>query len=934
MGSQNVIEIVIRATDQASKALDNIANKFGGRMQSIGKNLMRTGAMMGLAAAPIAGALGVAISSASQFEESMANVRAVLGATPREMDAISDKLIEMGAQSREGPQSVAAAFYDIVGGVADASTHMAILDAAIATSEAGAASLGGTTSALISIMNSYGFAADQASFASDVLTQTVGMGVGTMDEFAAALPQVAGLASSLGVDFDSLGASMAFLTTKGFTASESATQLRAMMTALINPNEQMKRAFQEAGIASGELAIEQLGLVGAFQALAAESPTFQQNMAGTVGSVQALNGVIALTDETYGQFEKDFIEGTEGLTDAARKIQLDSLAAQTDLLKSSFDALKITIGMMFIPALTSLVSAAVPVVNAITKWVSKNQALFKAIGVGVGVLAALAAASSAVGAAMFAVGAIISFLVSPIGLIVAGVMALYYGFTKLTEIFPNLIPGLKNAFKLLKDGGSLEGILYSLDAAFGLSFGTMASWVDKFKNFAGEIKAAYDAGGLVGVGTLIVDKISAEIEAAGGLSGIAQKILDKIAPAVDAVTTWVNDTIVTPIVNAFNAIDWGEVEAQLDAILEVMLSGAKSIADWLKEKIWDPLQTGLEDSAKVQGIAESAGKIAASILDGLAGVIGDIATWVNDTIIQPIVDAITGKSGEGSDTEASGAEVGKSVLSGLATAFLNLGDWIVTNIINPFVMGLTGENITTIFNTGKEMGIAFLEGIPGALLDLASWLLNNVIMPIATALVNEGNLDIILTSGKGIARKVLDGILDVFSAIADWILTNVITPIVNAIGDAAQDVLDAGINLGKKILQGIIDGIKSAPGAIAAAILGEIPGSTISERLGMEYNPQGYYTGATATRLHDYVGPAMRGRAYAIGRRAQPELFVPNTSGMMYPAGQWPAMGGGTQFSLAGATIMVNNPANYREFLRELEREAKRQNRSLTGAPA
>ena len=164
---------------------------------------------LGPVAAGIAATFGAAavISSASAFDSTMHNIQAVTKDTAAETAALGQELLAIGGNSVAGPQAVADAYYDIAGGVADASVRMDTLNAAIALSEAGQANLGAATAGLISVMNSYGFSAEQASFASDVLTRTVGMGVGTMGDFASALPQVTGLANSMGISFDDLAAS-------------------------------------------------------------------------------------------------------------------------------------------------------------------------------------------------------------------------------------------------------------------------------------------------------------------------------------------------------------------------------------------------------------------------------------------------------------------------------------------------------------------------------------------------------------------------------------------------------------------------------------------------------------------------------------------------------------------------------------------------------
>jgi TP901 family phage tail tape measure protein len=376
MPSRNNIEIVISATDNASTTLGSVGTK----LQQVGSGLSNVGGAVMTVSAPLAGAFGLAVKQAADFDESVTNTGAVLGLTRQQIVDLKAKLLDVGAGTRAGPQAVADSFYDIVGGVADASTHMDILNASIHTSQAGNSDLAGTTKALISVMNAYKFKAKDASVVSDVLTQTVNKGVGTMDDFASAFPQVTGLAAKLNIGFDDLGGMMAYLTTQGNSASESATQLSGMMIALLKPSDQMKKGLQELGFSSGSAAIQALGLSGAWQALAGTQAASGDGMALMAGRVEALRGVTSLAGADVGTFMNTFTTGVQGATQAAEQIQLGSAAAQFDLLKSSVDKLGITAGTALTPALLDIVKDMTPVVNGVSDWIAKNPEATKTIG--------------------------------------------------------------------------------------------------------------------------------------------------------------------------------------------------------------------------------------------------------------------------------------------------------------------------------------------------------------------------------------------------------------------------------------------------------------------------------------------------------------------------------------------------------------------------
>lgn len=418
---------VLDMQDQMSGKLDAAqakAESFGDRLTRIGGRLTSFGAQTGAAIAPIVAALAISVGAASSFDEAMTNTAAVMGKTRGETTAMSAEILALGANSRAGPQAVAEAFYDIVGGVADASSRMAILNSAIATSEAGNTELAGTTSALIAVMNGYAFTADKAGYASDTMTQIVGKGVGTMEQLAGALPDVTGLAASMGIEFDDLGAAMAWVTTKGNTFSAAGTQIKAMMTAVLNPNEKMKKGLKELGFESGNAAVESLGLVGAYQALMGTQTANSEGFAAMAGSVEALNGAIALTGPGAEEFLNDFTNGLEGATAAAQEIQNSSPAATFDFLNSRLSALSITVGNALLPVLTGIVDAVAPIIETVMQWVQANPELVAGIGLVVGVLAALSAGALGLGVILGGLGAIIALLTSPITLVIGAVAAL------------------------------------------------------------------------------------------------------------------------------------------------------------------------------------------------------------------------------------------------------------------------------------------------------------------------------------------------------------------------------------------------------------------------------------------------------------------------------------------------------------------------------
>lgn len=288
---------------------------------------------------------------AGTFESTLKNIQVVTGYTTDEMKALHGELLAIGGKAIAGPQAVAEAYNDVAGGITNTAVQLGVLDSSVRLAEAGQADLGVAANGMVKVMNAYGFAnedaesaAKKAAFAADVFTQTVGMGVGSMDEFVASMSPVAGLAASVGVGFDELGSAMAYSTSKGQTASVAATQIKAAMISLLNPNETLANALASVGIESGSAMLKEYGLAESLSIVKTALGGSQDAMAKALGSTEALQIAVALTGETYDGFATDFGTGMKGITEAAQSVQLESLEAKMAKLESASAALQTQIG--------------------------------------------------------------------------------------------------------------------------------------------------------------------------------------------------------------------------------------------------------------------------------------------------------------------------------------------------------------------------------------------------------------------------------------------------------------------------------------------------------------------------------------------------------------------------------------------------------------
>jgi TP901 family phage tail tape measure protein len=545
--------------------LTESVKRIGDKITEIGGKLTVLGGTINTILGPLMGFGTAGVDAATNFEEAMANVQAAAGYTNEEMIVLRDQVLDIGAASRYGPQEAALAFFEIAGGVSDASVRMSIFEASVRAAQAGNAELIPTTKAMIGLMNAYGLEADQASFASDVLTRVVGTGVGSMDEFGVALASAAKFAPGREIGLEDLGASMAYLTTKNIPAAQSATLMNNMMTAMLSPTKDLADAIHEAGYESGEAMIKAEGLVGAYEILKANN---EGTLSGLITNTEALAGATLLATEEFQKFDDTFkgseistwngqtgmmagmntcSEGIEGATAAAEDVQMDSSAAQFDLLTSSVDKLKVAVGDNLLPVLTDLSNNVLkPIVEGVTEWVQQNPTLstglflivaaagllgivltvvgtaMTAIGIAMGIaapfVAAVAAAMTWAGGATGITAAAVWALLSPIGLaiIAAGLIALAYftNFGGIKDFIDGTVrPALEEFFRILgevweavrpgiedlRDGfveamTVIEGIIKKPEEAINAVITLVGGWWNSVKGGVAQFAAGIEKG--------------------------------------------------------------------------------------------------------------------------------------------------------------------------------------------------------------------------------------------------------------------------------------------------------------------------------------------------------------------------------------------------------------------------------------------------------
>jgi TP901 family phage tail tape measure protein len=395
-----------------------------------------------------------AISQAIAFEGAMRNVNSISYLSERQLATLSNQVIALSVRVPQSAKELADGLYDIASSGFAGAEGMKVLDASAVAASAGLTSTATSAKAITQVLNAYGLSADHAADVSDVLFQTVNLGVVTFEELATQLGDVVGGAAAAGVAIDEVGAATAAMTLAGLSAAESTTSLNNLIRSLIKPSDGLASAYQNLGIESGAAQLEQHGLFETMELLRQSTGGNITTLLQLFPEIRAARGAFALMAVDGQNYARTFAgiadeQSRAGATQRAFNEQMKGLGQQWKLFTNQVNAVSLSVGVALIPVLrkaldavrelgpavvdffSNLVSIGTPAALAVWEALQDVFDLIETIGdelgpVGAGLAAAFGgAALMTIKTLAQAIGALAGFLADHPGLVRA--VAIAYG---------------------------------------------------------------------------------------------------------------------------------------------------------------------------------------------------------------------------------------------------------------------------------------------------------------------------------------------------------------------------------------------------------------------------------------------------------------------------------------------------------------------------
>lgn len=357
-----VVEIVADAKEyqKGLKASENALKKFDKETSQIAQDLSRNFALAGAA---IGAGLAITIAKFADFEKSMKNVQAVAGATGEEYEKLKNFALEMGSQTVFSAREAGDAMYFLASAGQTVSEQMkttaSVLDLAAATQSG----LAESSEIIVNSLSSFELQADQSRRVADLFAESISSSQANLQKLRIALPQTATVFSDLNQSIETNVAALSLLFDRGVRAETAATGLRNNLLTLLDATPDVTAGLSDLGLSVEDLNPQMNSLVEIVQKLEQAGFDTTDSVKIFGKEANALSVLVSTGADKLEEFE-DALLGAAGAAEKMKDIQLDSLAGDIDLLKSSAEGAAISFGEGLSPAirlsanaLTSLISA-------------------------------------------------------------------------------------------------------------------------------------------------------------------------------------------------------------------------------------------------------------------------------------------------------------------------------------------------------------------------------------------------------------------------------------------------------------------------------------------------------------------------------------------------------------------------------------------------
>lgn len=465
-----LVAIGVDLTD-FEKKMNDVNRQFGKLGDQVQEAGTQIGAAFGAVSLAIAGGLTFAVKKAADFEQGLSNIKAVSGATAKEMDQLKQLALDMGASTKYSATEAAQGIEELVkAGVSMTDITNGGLKGALSLATAGGLELAEAAEIASTALNAFRADGLNVSKAADILAGAANASATSVGELKFGLSAASAVASSVGMTFEDTTTALAVLAQNGIKGSDAGTSFK---TALMRLNPEAKKQldlFRELGLVTKDGANQFFTAEGKLKSLSDIAQILQHNLkdltdAQRLQTMQTIFGEDAV--KTANILFKEGATGVTNMKKAMSKVTAEQVAAEKmnnlngaiEQLKGSFETFMISIGETLVPALKEAAKYLGKIVDWFNSLSPTTKKVITYFAAAIAIFTGLIAVIGVLIAFMGALVAIEWAVLAPILLIIGKVLLVIAAFAALgiaigvlykkNEAFRNFIDTVWNGIKAI-----------------------------------------------------------------------------------------------------------------------------------------------------------------------------------------------------------------------------------------------------------------------------------------------------------------------------------------------------------------------------------------------------------------------------------------------------------------------------------------------------
>ena len=372
------------------------------RLSDAKAGMMDTVSTAAMFAAPLIGA----VETAANFEVAMSKVQAITRANSSEMQALTENARMLGETTQFSATQAADAMSYLGMAGWNANQIIAGMPGLLALAAAGGTDLARTADIVSDDLTAFGLSADQAGHMADVFAVTVTRTNTNVEMLGETMKYAAPVAKAFGASMEETAALAGLMANSGIKASQAGTALRSGFLRLAGPPKQATKAMQELGMSMSDITAQQQETKAALESLGISmsdtngprkmsailtelrdktADLGQEEKLATLKMIfgtEAATGWLAVLDagpETFNDLV-DQMENCDGEAQKMAETMMNNAKGALIQLKSAMEGLGISVGNVFLPALTTALKGMSSMAAAASSWVKAHEGIVAGLG--------------------------------------------------------------------------------------------------------------------------------------------------------------------------------------------------------------------------------------------------------------------------------------------------------------------------------------------------------------------------------------------------------------------------------------------------------------------------------------------------------------------------------------------------------------------------